>query len=68
MTIIDNPGDVYHMLQCYYALKIEATTGLRHSRGSVLNLVRTRYGITSRTKKGAMEQLAAKLAENGHVL
>jgi len=58
--------ETFHMLQCYYALKIEVRTGLRHSRGSILALVRERYGITSKTKAKAMTELAALLKDRGH--
>jgi hypothetical protein len=40
-TILDTPDqlELFHLLQMKYALKIEINTGLRHSRGSVLNLI-----------------------------
>jgi tRNA G26 N,N-dimethylase Trm1 len=58
---------LYHMLQCYYALSIEVKTGLRHSRGSVLNLVRSEYGVEARTKVKAMAEMREKIEAKGHV-
>ena len=39
------------------ALTIEVETGMKHSRGSVLKVAQNRYGLTSRTKKGALREL-----------
>jgi len=61
--VIDNPGEQFHLLQCYYALKLEADTGMRHSRGSVLKMVQERYGVKSRTKRGACVEIAKILHE-----
>jgi hypothetical protein len=60
------PHEVFHRLQCYYALQIEVKTGMRHSRGSVLKLVQKVYGVKSRTKAGAMEELRSQLEDLGH--
>lgn len=60
------PQGVFHRLQCYYALKIEVKTGMRHSRGSVLRLVQQMYGVKARTKKGAMQELRSQLEDLGH--
>lgn len=60
------PYEVYHRLQCYYALSIEVKTGMRHSRGSVLRLVQDKYGVASKTKKGAMAELRSQLEDLGH--
>ena len=60
-------GKILNLLQCYYALSIEVKTGLRHSSGrSVLKYVQNRYGVQSRTKKGAMAELKQQLEELGH--
>lgn len=40
-TILDTPEQIelFRLFQLKYALKIELDTGLRHSRGSILNAV-----------------------------
>ena len=48
---------VFHMGQCIAALRIEVRTGLKHSRGSILQMVRVAYGIKARTKVAALEAL-----------
>lgn len=48
---------IINMAQCIAALNIEVNTGMRHSRGSILKLVQQRYGVTKRTKAGALEEL-----------
>ncbi len=65
--IIDTPEGIaaFRETQIYFALKIEATTGLRHSRGSVLKLVQKEYGITARTKKQALRELYVILRNKG---
>lgn len=69
MIAIDNPGEHFHLLQCYYALKIEVDTGLRNSRGSVLKMVQQKYDVQSRTKKGAMKEIAQLLEKRyNHVI
>lgn len=50
-------GRLFNLMQCIGSLRIEVNTGLRHSQGSVLKLVQERYGVTARTKKGALVQL-----------
>lgn len=62
-TIVPNPGRVIHMAQVIGALKIEVATGLRHSRGSVMNLARDMYGCTKRTKKGVLAEMMALYRE-----
>lgn len=59
--IINTPEGIahYHMAVAIMSLKVEVETGLRHSRGSVLALVRQRYGCPKRTKKGALEWMLA---------
>jgi len=66
--IIDLNGDpdrirLFHLTQCFYALRLQERTGLRHSRGSVLNLVRENYGVKSRTLTGAVDELAEIIRE-----
>ena len=59
--------NVFHLAQCIAALRIEVRTGLKHSRGSVLQLVRVAYGIRTRSKVDALEALEALyLEETGH--
>lgn len=48
---------LFHLRQCIGALSIEVKTGMSHSKGSVLKLVQNMYGVTARTKKGALTQL-----------
>lgn len=52
-------GVLMHVLQCIACLRIETRTGLKHSQGSVLALVREQYGVRSRTKAGALEEMIA---------
>jgi hypothetical protein len=52
-------GVLMHVLQCIACLRIETRTGLKHSHGSVLALVRERYGVRSRTKAGALDEMMA---------
>jgi hypothetical protein len=59
------PLNVYRMLQMYYALRVEVTTGLRHSRGSVMKLAQREFGCKKGTKVGVMKELAAMLLEEG---
>ena len=49
----------FQLLQHIHALKIEISTGLRHSKGSVLKSAQAKYGVKSRTKAGALEELQA---------
>jgi hypothetical protein len=46
-----------HIAQCIAGLRIEVSTGMRHSRGSILAMVQRLYGVKSRTKKGALKEL-----------
>jgi hypothetical protein len=50
-------GTLFNLMQCIGALRIEVNTGMRHSRGSVLAHSQRTFGVTARTKKGALEQL-----------
>jgi hypothetical protein len=47
----------FHLAQCIAALRIETITGMRHSKGSVLRLVQSVYGVQSTTKAGALTEL-----------
>lgn len=51
--------NVFHLAQCIAALRIEVRTGLKHSRGSVLQLVRVAYGIRTRSKVDTLKALEA---------
>lgn len=64
MTLIDKPEGLryFQLLQVRYALDIQATTGLVHSRGSVLKLAKRRYGVKSNTCKGAVKELDVMIA------
>lgn len=59
--VIDTPDGMAHlaMLQVIGALSIEVRTGMSHSRGSVMNLARDRYGCQKRTKKGVLAEMRA---------
>ena len=60
MTIvIDTEDGMEHMKMCQIIamLSIEVKTGMTHSRGSVLKYAQQRYGIKSRTKQGALDQM-----------
>lgn len=64
-VVISSPAGIEHFQMCQVigALSIEVKTGLSHSRGSVLNLARERYGVKSRTKKGALAELHVQYKE-----
>ena len=53
----------FRMCQVIACLSIEVNTGLKHSRGSVLNLARERYGVFSNRKKGALAEMLALYEE-----
>lgn len=61
MTIVNmtdqEQREHFHMSQCISMLRIETSTGLGHSRGSVLKVVQERYGCKKRTKLGALKEL-----------
>ena len=63
--VLDTPEQMqmFHFMQVLYALRVEVNTGLKMSRGSVLKLAQERYGVTARTKKGALEQMAQMYEE-----
>jgi hypothetical protein len=50
---------MWRLLSVRSMLRLEVTTGMRHSRGSVLKVAQREYGCKSRTKKGAIEELTA---------
>jgi hypothetical protein len=50
-------GSLFNLMQCIGALRIEVNTGMRHSKGSVLAHSPRTFGVTARTKKGALEEL-----------
>ena len=49
----------FNLMQCIGALRIEVATGMKHSQRSVLAHVQREYGVTKRTKKGALAELEA---------
>lgn len=65
--ILDTPAQIeaWRMLSMYRMLKLEVETGLRHSRGSVMNVVRHEFGIPYKTKKRVLAELEAILKERG---
>lgn len=69
VIVIDTPEGLarFHKLQCYYALKLEVSTGLSHSQGSVMNLIKTRYlpDCTKRTKAAVLAEYEASLKSEG---
>lgn len=54
---------VFHLAQTIGALKIEVRTGMKMSRGSILKMAQTVYGVRSRTKDGALAELMALYEE-----
>jgi len=50
-------GSIFNLMQCIAGLRIEVNTGMRHSRGSILKHSQVTFGVTSRTKKGALAEL-----------
>jgi hypothetical protein len=50
-------GSLFNLMQCISALRIEVSTGMRHSQGSVLKHSQRVYGVTARTKVVALAQL-----------
>lgn len=59
--VIDTPDGMkfFQMLQCQMALRVQRDTGLTHSQGSVLKLVKRRYGIKGMRIASACEQMDA---------
>lgn len=68
--ILDQPWqlEMFHLLQIKYALRIEVNTGMRHSKGSVLNqanAVLLRNGVITkplRTKRLALRAMEDYIA------
>lgn len=56
---VEDKLDHWRMSSTIAMLKIEVNTGLRNSRGSVLQAARAQYGITANSKKKALEQMLA---------
>lgn len=59
-TVIDTPEGIafFAFMQVLTGLRMEVTTGLKlSSRGSILKVAQQRYGVTSRTKKGALAEM-----------
>jgi hypothetical protein len=60
-TIIDMQSDknraFVHMTQCIAALKIQRDTGLKHSKGSVRNECKKRYGLEATTIADAVKEM-----------
>jgi hypothetical protein len=65
ITIIDTKEGIeaFAMLQVIGALSLEVNTGMKFSRGSVMNLARDRYGCVKRTKAGVLAEMRAKYTE-----
>lgn len=60
MPILNTPEAIkaYHLASLIACLKIEIHTGMTMSRrGSLLKQAKKSYGIQSRTKAGALEEL-----------
>lgn len=51
--------EIFQFLACQEALKLQVKTGLKHSKGSVAEVCRQRYGCTKRTLKGVLEEMDA---------
>lgn len=64
-TILDTPKQIelFHLMQMKYALKIEINTGMRHSRGSIMNLVNKTLGTSYQTKQTAYDAIDAYIGE-----
>jgi len=61
VSVIDTPEGIswFQFLQHYFGIKIQAETGLTHSRGSLIKSAQRLYGIKSRTAKGALREMQA---------
>lgn len=67
-TMITTPTGIeaYRLLSIYHALKLEvACPGLKHSRGSVMNLARKEFGIDARKKAKVLEEVELTLKARG---
>ena len=47
----------FNVMQCIAALRIETSTGMKYSRGSVLKYVQETYGVQSKRKAGALAEM-----------
>lgn len=58
-TIIDRPDGIkfWQLVSHIHMLRIEVSTGMRHSRGSVLKAAQRRYDLKARTKVAAINEL-----------
>lgn len=54
---------MFHLLQLKHSLNIEIRTGMRNSRGSVMNLVNREYDQNFRVKKKALAFILEKIAD-----
>jgi hypothetical protein len=70
LIILDTPAHIaaYQALARYHALKLEVKfPGMRHSRGSVMNLIKREYlpDSKARTKKAVLAEYETLLTECG---
>lgn len=65
MTTVITAGlvDVFQVLRVAHALSIEINTGLKMSRGSVMNLAKQYCGSSKRTKRGVLRDYVEWLKE-----
>ena len=49
-VLIQHQVSAYQLLAQRRALMLEVKTGLRHSRGSVMNAIKTQHGVKGNTK------------------
>ena len=59
MTVIDTPQGMqwFQFLQHYHGIKLQAETGMTHSRGSLIKSAQRLYGIKGRTAKKALAEM-----------
>ena len=57
MEIEQETYSPFHMAQCMGSLRLVITTVRKHWRGSILKLVQRQYGVKSKTKKGALDEM-----------
>ena len=65
--VIDTPEGIalFRKMTVLRALKLEVNTGMKMTRGkSPLAIARQDYGVTSRTKVGAIAELEAQIQED----
>lgn len=53
--------DVFQLIRVAHALSVEINTGLKMSRGSVMNLAKKYCGSSKRTKRGVLIDYVAYL-------